>query len=199
MYSARSRLPGLFPHRSQPFPLSHPLLFSITSPQCSTISAMVTLMDQAFMMPHAPPFSAAPLLISGALYSPVTPTSLETELSPSVSSQSSYYGGSPEFRNGPFVLGGIGIARESQAQWSTVGSDSNSSKNPLERLGFKLHLGGEKKTRGWLIIASTRVPGLTAHRWPTTETKRPEARQQARAHAKAGTQPTGAEVDTLFT
>ena len=32
--------------------------------------------------------------------------------------------------------------------WGTAGSDSGTSKSPLERLGFKLNLGGEKKTRG---------------------------------------------------
>jgi hypothetical protein len=41
-----------------------------------------------------------------------------------------------------------GLPRLVDASWSAEESNSNTSKGPLERLGFKIMLGGEKKTRG---------------------------------------------------
>lgn len=79
---------------------------------------------------------------------------------------------------------------------SIGGSDSGSSKGPLERLGFKLML-GEKKTRGKSHRKHTVVLRLMLCRWTTTKEKRSETGQQARAHTQAGTQQTGAEVSIL--
>lgn len=65
-----------------------------------------------------------------------------------MSSLASFGSGNYGFGNDSPVLGGMGMARGSHAQWSSVGSDTNTTKGPLERLGFKLNLSGEKRTRG---------------------------------------------------
>ncbi|KAE9965059.1 hypothetical protein BLS_007888 [Venturia inaequalis] len=64
-----------------------------------------------------------------------------------MSSLASFGSGNYGFGNDSPVLGGLGMARGSHAQWSSVGSETNSTKSPLERLGFKLNLTGEKRTR----------------------------------------------------
>jgi hypothetical protein len=116
-------------------------------------------------------------LTSCDLYSHASPPLKTQVLSPSVNSVASYYMGSADYSNDSSVLGGVGMAPGSQAQYSTAGSDSNSSRSPLERLGFKLHIGnsGEKKTRGQSTHPISTTSYLINFRWTSSKKERPQA------------------------
>lgn len=122
---------------------------------------MISTMDQAFPWSHP---SSYPLsiqtqsLTSNALYSPAAQQPRSGTSISSMSSLASFGSGSYGYGNGSPVLGGMGMARGSLAQWSSVGSETNSTKGPLERLGFKLNLTGEKRTRGLSISPLTGTP-----------------------------------------
>jgi hypothetical protein len=117
--------------------------------------AMSVIAHQPFTWQHPPAFTFSQpsaqshSLTSGVPYSPVG-LPLKTEVLSPLNYLAPSYHGSHVYSYDSSVLGGLGMASGSQAQWSTAASDSNSSRSPLERLGFKLHLtsGGEKKTRG---------------------------------------------------
>jgi hypothetical protein len=112
---------------------------------------MISTMDQAFSWSHPASFPLSiqtQSLTSGALYSPAAQQPRSGTSISSMSSLASFSSGSYGYGNDSPVLGGMGMARGSHAQWSSVGSDTNTSRSPLERLGFKLNLTGERKTRG---------------------------------------------------
>jgi hypothetical protein len=141
-----------------------PCLFTLSAPPNFTISScnsnpkhsskspsVVSTMDQAFSWSHSANYPLSiqtQSLTSGALYSPAALPPRSGTSSSSMSSLASFSPGSYRYGNDSPVLGGMGMARGSHAQWSSVGSDTNTTKSPLERLGFKLNLTGEKKTRG---------------------------------------------------
>jgi hypothetical protein len=115
------------------------------------LSFTISTMDQAFSWAHPASFPLSiqtQSLTSGALYSPAAQQPRSGTSISSMSSLASLSSGSYGYGNDSPVLGGVGMARGSHAQWSSVGSDTNTPRGPLERLGFKLNLTGDKKTRG---------------------------------------------------
>lgn len=117
-------------------------------------SIMMSTMDQSFPWAHPSSFPLSiqtQSLTSNALYSPASQQPRSGTSISSMSSLASFGSGNYGFGNDSPVLGGLGMARGSHAQWSSVGSETNSTKSPLERLGFKLNLTGEKRTRGLSI------------------------------------------------
>lgn len=75
---------------------------------------------------------------------------------------------------------------ESKGHWSSIGSESTSSKSPLANFGFFKNLTGEKKTTRGEKKASLELLNLTLDRWATRETERPKARQQASLNPQTG-------------
>jgi hypothetical protein len=125
--------------------------FCNSNPQQLRLFFMISTMDQAYSWPHSAGFPLSiqtQSLTLGALYSPAAPPLRSGTSISSMSSLASFSSGSYGYGNDSPVLGGMGMAPGSHAQWSSVGSDTNTTKSPLERLGFKLNLTGEKKTRG---------------------------------------------------
>jgi hypothetical protein len=132
-----------------------PIVFHTSSTKAFTLHSAMSFEDHRRTTWRQPsPFALSHLLAqshsltSGVSYS-AAGLPLKTEVSSPVDPLTSSYIGSHIYSCDSSVFGGSVMACGSQARWSTAGSDSNSSRSPLERLGFKLHLtSGEKKTRG---------------------------------------------------